>query len=328
MRMPLTVIKNHLEGDLKFKPSIQALNFLIIIGILLASILALSLYFDLIKIHQQYEDLATAVGRSISQQLIAVGRWNSQHEGVYVPMTEKFRLGPYREDLSREIATKDGRVLKKINPEDMTRLISEALNRESGIKIHITSLNLTNIANKADPWENEALKKFEKGSAEEFTRVGSDQSAVFRYMVPLRAEESCLNCHGKQGYKIGDIRGGLSVSFAYAPFQKAENTSRNQMYFVHLLFLLLGFTIMYFLGRKLIISIVKLQEALFHIKRLEEFLPICSNCMKIRMVGADEKKPESWIPFELYIQDKTGAKFSHGFCPECLKKLYNFEYEN
>jgi diguanylate cyclase (GGDEF)-like protein len=32
-------------------------------------------------------------------------------------------------------------------------------------------------------------------------------------MGPLKTEASCLHCHAKQGYQVGDIRGGVSVSF-------------------------------------------------------------------------------------------------------------------
>ena len=30
-------------------------------------------------------------------------------------------------------------------------------------------------------------------------------------MAPLHVEEACLQCHAKQGYKVGDIRGGISI---------------------------------------------------------------------------------------------------------------------
>ena len=36
---------------------------------------------------------------------------------------------------------------------------------------------------------------------------------LFRYMAPLFVEESCLQCHADQGYKVGDVRGGISVWF-------------------------------------------------------------------------------------------------------------------
>jgi hypothetical protein len=70
-------------------------------------------------------------------------------------------------------------------------------------------------------------------------------------------------------------------------------------------------------------KIDELEKALAHITRLEGILPICSNCKKIRLEGADPKEQNSWIPIENYISTKTDAQFTHGICPECLKKLYS-----
>ncbi len=36
-------------------------------------------------------------------------------------------------------------------------------------------------------------------------------------MAPLFTEAPCLNCHAKQGYRMGDIRGGISVTLPYIP---------------------------------------------------------------------------------------------------------------
>ena len=60
----------------------------------------------------------------------------------------------------------------------------------------------------------------------------------------------------------------------------------------------------------------ELQEALANIKRLRGMLPICSSCKKIR----DDKG--YWNQIESYIRDHTEAEFTHGICPECIKKLY------
>lgn len=82
----------------------------------------------------------------------------------------------------------------------------------------------------------------------------------------------------------------------------------------------------YFFGTKLIKGIERLQEALSRIRTLEGMLPICAACKKIRPAGADPKSQESWIPVESFIGERTDARFSHGLCPECLKRLYNWEY--
>ena len=60
----------------------------------------------------------------------------------------------------------------------------------------------------------------------------------------------------------------------------------------------------------------ELQEALSKVKTLSGFLPICSNCKKIR----DDSG--YWQQVESYIRDHSEAEFSHGICPECARKLY------
>jgi hypothetical protein len=61
----------------------------------------------------------------------------------------------------------------------------------------------------------------------------------------------------------------------------------------------------------------QLLEALKRIKTLEDFLPICASCKRIRL------KDGSWEQIESYITQRTGSMFSHGICPECARKLYS-----
>ncbi len=58
------------------------------------------------------------------------------------------------------------------------------------------------------------------------------------------------------------------------------------------------------------------------VNTLESFLPICSNCKRIRKPDSDPKNMDSWVQIESYISAKTSSQFSHSICPECMKKLY------
>ena len=62
--------------------------------------------------------------------------------------------------------------------------------------------------------------------------------------------------------------------------------------------------------------ISKLQTALAEIKTLQGIVPICSNCKKIR------NDDGYWEMVEKYIAARSGARFSHGICPDCAHKLY------
>ncbi len=60
----------------------------------------------------------------------------------------------------------------------------------------------------------------------------------------------------------------------------------------------------------------RLKESIEEIKTLSGMLPICANCKNIR----DDQG--YWQNVESYIADRSDAVFSHGMCPDCIKKLY------
>ncbi|HQH56763.1 MAG TPA: PAS domain-containing protein [Candidatus Marinimicrobia bacterium] len=62
--------------------------------------------------------------------------------------------------------------------------------------------------------------------------------------------------------------------------------------------------------------IAELQEALDKIKTLKGLIPICASCKKIR----DDQG--YWNSVESYIKDHAEVEFTHGICPDCMKKLY------
>jgi PAS domain S-box-containing protein len=60
----------------------------------------------------------------------------------------------------------------------------------------------------------------------------------------------------------------------------------------------------------------ELQDTLAKVKQLSGMLPICSSCKQIR------NDKGYWSQVEVYIRDNSEAEFTHGICPECMKKLY------
>ncbi len=57
------------------------------------------------------------------------------------------------------------------------------------------------------------------------------------------------------------------------------------------------------------------------VRQLEEMLPICSYCKKIR----DDHN--YWQQLEGYISERTGSDFSHSVCPDCYKRVVIPELE-
>jgi PAS domain S-box-containing protein len=61
-----------------------------------------------------------------------------------------------------------------------------------------------------------------------------------RLMSPMVTEQSCLKCHAEQGYKVGDLRGGISVSVPMAPLQAVARGHVTALVLGHGLIWLLG----------------------------------------------------------------------------------------
>lgn len=152
------------------------------------------------------------VSRIFFDQIVLTREWNACHGGVYVYADAKTPPNPYlSKDPKRDIHLENGKVLTKINPAYMTRQISELAAQYNGAQIHITSLKPIRPANRPTPWERKALESFEKGVHE----VGTFTDGHYRYMAPLTTQQSCLKCHAQQGYRVGDIRGGISITLPY-----------------------------------------------------------------------------------------------------------------
>lgn len=60
----------------------------------------------------------------------------------------------------------------------------------------------------------------------------------------------------------------------------------------------------------------RLTDYLMELQALRGIVPICANCKSIR----DEQN--NWHPIEQYLIRHPIAEFSHGLCPNCIKKLY------
>jgi diguanylate cyclase (GGDEF)-like protein len=156
--------------------------------------------------------------RAHFESIVVTRKWNAGYGGVYVEKKPGMKSNPYLED--PDIETRDGKVFTKKNPALMTREISEYSEKEGGMSFHMTSLKPLNPQNRADAFEAEALRSFEKGVKEHYRIEERQGREVFRYVAPLYVEKECLQCHAKQGYEIGQVRGGIGVMFDIEDVQK------------------------------------------------------------------------------------------------------------
>ncbi len=180
----------------------------------------ISLYQSVSGIQEHSRELATESARHLFEMITLTRRWNALHGGVYVPITEQTQPNPYLQIPNRDIETLDHMKLTMVNPAYMTRQLSE-LASQNGATFHITSLRPIRPLNAPDPWERTALESFEEGGKQQTLLTDT----LFRYMAPLEVKGSCLKCHAQQGYKLGDVRGGISVTIPSKPIF-GENKKR------------------------------------------------------------------------------------------------------
>jgi PAS domain S-box-containing protein len=178
--------------------------------------------------------------------------WATSHGGVYVPATEETPPNPYLSHVpERDVKTPSGRLLTLINPAYMMRLLHEFGQEQYDIRGHITSLNPLNPRNVPDSWEAEALRAFERGKTEVSSVETKDGKSYLRLMRPLITERGCLKCHAAQGYKEGDIRGGISVSVPFASILAIERASYYSAIIGYIVMWVLGLVGMVLAGRRI-----------------------------------------------------------------------------
>ncbi|MDH3354056.1 MAG: PAS domain S-box protein, partial [Chromatiales bacterium] len=145
--------------------------------------------------------------------------WASSHGGVYVPISEHTPPNPYLSHLpERDVSTASGLKLTLMNPSYILREVATDHAELFGNRGHVTSLKPLNPDNAPDQWERRALEQFEQGAKEVSEETEIKGEPYYRFMRPMITQKGCLKCHADQGYKVGDIRGGVSVSIDMVPY--------------------------------------------------------------------------------------------------------------
>lgn len=296
------------------------------------------LFWNLTNDRIANEQLAFETARAFFQQMVVTRKWNAGHGGVYVPISKEMQPNSYLQDPLRDLSTDQNIKLTKINPSFMTRQIAEIASRNAkGVQFHITSLNPIRPENEAAEWEKEWLVSFEHGDQEKGGFFHDDTKSFFRYMAPLVVDNNCLKCHAKQGYKEGDIRGGISVTLPH--FSEKTNYIIMIGYGLSalfgIIFIVIGGTL---IDKKRLLlmqsnqsleneveehikSINQLKDAKDQINTLRGIIPICMHCKGIR----DDKG--YWNQLEKYISEHTDAQFSHCLCEKCFEKYYPDQFD-
>lgn len=67
--------------------------------------------------------------------------------------------------------------------------------------------------------------------------------------------------------------------------------------------------------------VAELEESLRTIQKLRELIPLCMYCKRVRDDDA------YWKQIDEYLKETTGARVSHGICPDCYEKIVRPQLE-
>ncbi|CAB1367572.1 diguanylate cyclase [Denitratisoma oestradiolicum] len=175
---------------------------------------------DIHAIRGEGVEHATLVANAYLDKDLSVRRWLASHGGVYVRPNERTTPNPYLKVPQRDVVTTSGMALTLMNPAYATRQLMEEFAAANGIRGHLTSLKLRNPNNAPDPWERQALQRFEQGDKKVAALTNINGAETLRLIRPVYMEKSCMSCHEDMDIPVGGVRGGISVQVPMAPFRE------------------------------------------------------------------------------------------------------------
>lgn len=284
-------------------------KFLIILWLFFLIIFASYHIYDEYKFVYKF---ALGEARESYDKYLLFRKWVALKGGVYVPITEDTPPNPYLEVPERDVETINGKKLPLMNPAYVIRQVFELDLKTTGNKSKITSLKLLNPANQSDDWERDKLKKFNDKENEFYELVNQNSKKVFRYIGKLVIEKPCLKCHAKQGYKEGDVRGGISIII---PFDNYWKLFLNNVFDE--------------IGKVLSLFILGLIITYFNYKYSKETEERLSNTLNNTSISLFEIKLFPKIQFSFFTKNiKDLTDYNSEELVGNLDKFLNFVYED
>ncbi len=216
----------------------------IALALLWTAAIGAAILYTVIEESAKLHEIAHGEARGIFDLMVDTRTWISRHGRIYREVTPETPPNPYLAVPDRDVGTTGGVALTMVNPSYATRQIGEIATERGHARIRITSSNPIRPGNSPLAWERPVLEAFEAGEREwaEFA-AGDDGVPVYRYMAPLMTEEACLACHASQGYRVGDVRGALSIVIPVGKLFDARRSAHRRLVPAAFFLWLLGVTL-------------------------------------------------------------------------------------
>ncbi len=194
-------------------------------------------------------------------------------------------------------------------PQVVATQVAKRVTQNSKFYVRQVSLRYRNPENRPDPYETAQLKEFARHTAGEvYGVVGSGDSRAFRYLLPMLATASCLECHGSYltapdfvkkrfppghfsyGYRVGEVIGAVSVSIPMKDLY-AQLGANLQLDLLTrgMVFLIVIVVMGSLMSRQIIVPVKMLSEGIVRVTRTGDFdekLPQASRDEIGSLIGA------------------------------------------
>ncbi len=317
----ITMSTQHLKFARKFFVGATIIISLVITGIFVVFNMR-SEELTISMIHQQ--------AKSLFGQVVLIRRWVTGYGGVYVELKPGVNPNPFLTSLpGLRVNIVDGETGKRYtlrNPGLVTREMSQLSSESEGYSFHVSSLKPVNaVTNSPDSFERTALHKFEHGAEEYFGVEQRPTGPVYRYMAPLTYEKSCNRCHSQQGYKVGDIRGGISIT---VPMKEVVAKLRmNRLLMAGSALMVLGLLLgaLAIVNRRFLLALSEVQDKLVTMATVDELTGLLNRRAGLERLSEElsrhsrSKHPLACLLLDIDRFKKVNDRYGHQAGDEVLR---------
>jgi diguanylate cyclase (GGDEF)-like protein len=268
--------------------------------------------------------------RAFFQEIVQTRHWVIAQAGVYVKKKPGMRVDPFLAEIKgvkTSIRDENGDTYLLRNHAAITKMISAMASEERLFGMNITSLTPLNPLNEPDQFERDALASFEEGRKEVYEFTQTPGGVIFRYMAPLLAEADCLNCHGRQGYRVGDIRGGISIAIPADRVRREVKKTRIYILISAIVLLALLLSIINYIARRFIADLHKSEKKLIKLAATDPLTGLLNRREGIRRFEQEialskrENLPLSVIIIDIDLFKQVNDNFGHQVGDEAIKRV-------
>jgi len=312
-------------------PRSLAYNKIFFTGICTIFLLFVAAIF--VFLYARYDDLLLQRMReqaiSYRDLVMYAKSWNQDYGGVYVLKRSNVESNIYlrRLGVNPDVTTVDGKIFTMRNHSIMLNEISRMSELQEGTRFRITSLKPIDPENAPDPFEKQALEKFERRDGE-FSRIEypPGKPPVFKYLAPLKADQGCLECHRTQGYTVGSIVGAVSITIPVATILREARTTKLLLIVAGILILILLIAVSYLLNWRLINKLGTIQRRYTILISTDELTRLRNRRYMLRRLEEEcERADRLDSPLSILILDidyfkQVNDTFGHPFGDQVLRR--------